>query len=182
LGYMILPSRFGPLILLWEDKPLGPRVRQLLLPVNGEPAEEALQVLRTLGRTRSCAAMRRLAQDVTRCLEGQDFVFPLQILALERCSDFQKRVLCAEHAIPRGRLSTYGRIARHLGVPGAARAVGSALANNPFPILIPCHRVVRSDGTVGDYRGGNAMKRALLALEGVEISPEGKVLTDRFYY
>jgi methylated-DNA-[protein]-cysteine S-methyltransferase len=60
--------------------------------------------------------------------------------------------------------------------------VGRALATNPFPILIPCHRVVRSDGSIGGYGGGPAMKRALLALEGVEVSPEGKARPDRFYY
>lgn len=157
-------------------------MQQLLLPVNGEPAEETLQLLQSLGRSYSCAAMRGLAQDITGFLEGHIMSFPLDILALERCSSFQQRVLRAEHAIPRGQVSTYGRIARHLGVPGGARAVGTALAHNPFPILIPCHRVVRSDGHVGGYRGGSAMKRALLAMEGVEISPDGKVLTDRFYY
>jgi methylated-DNA-[protein]-cysteine S-methyltransferase len=60
--------------------------------------------------------------------------------------------------------------------------VGGALGRNPFPIIIPCHRAVRSDGQLGGYRGGVAMKRALLEMEGVEISPTGKVLTDRFYY
>ena len=182
LSYTIVPSSFGPLVLLWKDTPLGPRVAQLLLPAGGEVEEETSRVLVSLDPTRSCAAIRDLAQDITRSLEGQVVVFPLEILALERCSPFQQQVLRADHAIPRGRVSTYGRIAGHLGVPRGARAVGRALAKNPFPILIPCHRVVRSDGAVGGYRGGTAMKRALLALEGIEVSPEGKVATDRLYY
>jgi methylated-DNA-[protein]-cysteine S-methyltransferase len=160
----------------------GPRVERLLLPVDGEPTEESLEVRRTLGPTRSCPAMRELALDIDHFLEGCDVTFPLEIMALERCSRFQQRVLRAEHAIPRGWVSTYGRIARHLEVHGGARAVGRALATNPFPILIPCHRAIRSDGTIGGYRGGRAMKRALLTMEGIEVLPEGKVLTDRLYY
>jgi len=102
-------------------------------------------------------------------------------VALERCTDFQRRVILTEYSIPRGRVSTYGRIARALGVMGGARAVGSALARNPFPLVIPCHRAVRSDGAMSGYQGGAPMKRALLEMEGVEVSPAGRVLVDHFY-
>ena len=97
-------------------------------------------------------------------------------------ADFQQQVLKAEHRIPRGYVSTYGRIARHLGVPGGARAVGNALAKNPFPIVVPCHRALRSDGSIGGFQGGLAMKRQLLAWEGARFSPAGKVLMDRTWY
>jgi methylated-DNA-[protein]-cysteine S-methyltransferase len=69
-----------------------------------------------------------------------------------------------------------------LGKPSAARAVGRALATNPFPIIIPCHRAVRSDGSLGGYQGGLAMKRALLEMEGVEFDARGRVATPGFYY
>ena len=115
-------------------------------------------------------------------LEGEAVTFDLAIAALERCSDFQRRVLLAEHAIPRGWVSTYGHIAAHLGVPGGARAVGMALAYNPFPILIPCHRAIRAGGELGGYQGGAAMKRALLTMEGIKFSSTGLVVSDRVYY
>jgi methylated-DNA-[protein]-cysteine S-methyltransferase len=57
-----------------------------------------------------------------------------------------------------------------------------ALARNPFPLLIPCHRAIRSNGKLGGFQGGPGMKRALLELEGIEFSPTGKVLTDRIHY
>ncbi|NHN54697.1 methylated-DNA--[protein]-cysteine S-methyltransferase [Calidifontibacter sp. DB0510] len=64
-----------------------------------------------------------------------------------------------------GTTSSYGRLAQQLGHPRAARAVGSACATNPLPILVPCHRVLRSDGSIGEYAGGQAAKRVLLELE-----------------
>ena len=108
--------------------------------------------------------------------------FDLGMIALDRCTDFQRRVLIAEYNIPRGRVSTYGRIAAHLGHPRASRAVGRVLATHPFPIVIPCHRAVQSDGRLGGYQGGHDMKRILLEMEGVRISTHGKVETDVFYY
>jgi methylated-DNA-[protein]-cysteine S-methyltransferase len=108
--------------------------------------------------------------------------FRLSLIDLEQCSEFQRRVLLAENKIPRGWVSSYGRIARRLGIPNAARAVGTALARNPFPIIIPCHRTVRSNGDLGGFGGGLKMKRELLELEGVQFSTTGRVLTDRFYY
>lgn len=84
--------------------------------------------------------------------------------------------------IPRGSVSTYQRIAKHLGHDNATRAVGGALSNNPFPIIIPCHRAIRSDGTLGGYQGGLEMKRTLLKMEGVLFHPSGYVMTDKFFY
>jgi methylated-DNA-[protein]-cysteine S-methyltransferase len=127
-------------------------------------------------------AIKELGERVQSFLEGEAVDFGLGILALEECSEFQKRVLLAEYKIPRGWISTYGRIARYLGIPGGARAVGRALARNPFPIIIPCHRAIRTNGELGGFRGGLKMKQALLEFEGVEFSPTGKVLTDRIYY
>ena len=87
---------------------------------------------------------------------------------LGRLSDFQQAVLRKTAEIPPGELRPYGWIAREIGKPGATRAVGSALNKNPVPILIPCHRVGKSDGTVGQYAYGSAMKRTLLAHEGLD--------------
>jgi methylated-DNA-[protein]-cysteine S-methyltransferase len=68
--------------------------------------------------------------------------------------------------IPIGRLGTYGDIARELGVPAAARAVGAAIGRNPISIIVPCHRVVGRDGSLTGYAGGLPRKQALLQLEG----------------
>jgi methylated-DNA-[protein]-cysteine S-methyltransferase len=82
---------------------------------------------------------------------------------------FERAVLEKAREIPRGEVRPYGWVAREIGRPRAVRAVGSALAKNPVPLLIPCHRVVRNDGSVGQYVFGSAIKRALLTSEGAHF-------------
>ena len=91
---------------------------------------------------------------------------------LRGLSPFERAVLMKALEIPRGQIRPYAWIAREIGRPKAVRAVGTALAHNPIPLLIPCHRVVRSDGLIGNYGlGGPANKRTLLAWEGVALDP-----------
>jgi methylated-DNA-[protein]-cysteine S-methyltransferase len=78
---------------------------------------------------------------------------------------FRRQVLDATALIPYGTTASYGQVAIEAGSPKAVRAAGTALATNPLPILVPCHRVLRSDGGVGQYLGGTPMKSALLSLE-----------------
>ncbi|MCK7468651.1 MAG: MGMT family protein [Desulfosudis oleivorans] len=91
---------------------------------------------------------------------------------------------------PAGRARHPAREGQHLrasrraysGSRSAVRAVGQALATNPFPIIVPCHRAVRSSGELGGYQGGPAMKRALLEREGVAFDAAGRVVVPRFHY
>jgi methylated-DNA-[protein]-cysteine S-methyltransferase len=82
---------------------------------------------------------------------------------------FQKRVWEALLKIPYGQTRTYGQIAQDIGAPGASRAVGGANGSNRIPIVIPCHRVIKSDGSLGGYSSGTEIKRRLLELEGVSM-------------
>jgi methylated-DNA-[protein]-cysteine S-methyltransferase len=94
--------------------------------------------------------------------------FDLQ-LDLRLARGFRRDVLLRLPAIGYGRVASYGTVAAGLGNPGAVRAVGTACARNPLPLLLPCHRVVRRDGRPGDYVGGPEVKRALLRLEGAPV-------------
>ncbi len=88
---------------------------------------------------------------------------------LRGLSEFERAVLLKALEIPDGEVRPYGWIAKEIGHPDAVRAVGTALAKNPVPLLIPCHRVVRSDGSIGNYSlGGRRAKRTLLEVEGAE--------------
>ncbi|MHA6793936.1 methylated-DNA--[protein]-cysteine S-methyltransferase [Pseudonocardia bannensis] len=90
-------------------------------------------------------------------------------LDLRRLPDFERDVLGATRRIPAGQTRPYGWIAREAGRPRAVRAVGSVLARNPVPLLVPCHRVVRADGRLGDYMFGPAHKEELLRAENVDL-------------
>lgn len=88
---------------------------------------------------------------------------------LSALGTFDQAVLTVAAAIPRGQVRPYRWIAEQVGRPGAVRAVGSALGRNPVPVLIGCHRVIRSDGAVGDYVFGAETKSRLLAVEGANL-------------
>src|SRR6202162_6051171 len=86
-------------------------------------------------------------------------------------TEFEQAVLRKTYQIPRGEVRPYGWVAREVRRPAAVRAVGTALANNPIPYFIPCHRVVRMDGEIGNYGGGGPeAKRAILTMEGVRVN------------
>ena len=90
---------------------------------------------------------------------------------LRGLTPFEQAVLRKTYQIPRGEVRPYGWVAREIGHPAAVRAVGTALANNPIPYFIPCHRVVRTDGQIGNYGGGGPdAKRAILTMEGVRVN------------
>ena len=157
-------------------------VRQILISRPGQSAEISLKELIPDSVPSSCGLIDDLAGRIAAFLDGADVRFALELVRLDLCPPFQQRVLLAEYGIPRGLVSTYGRIAAHLGTPGGARAVGNALATNPFPIVIPCHRAIRSNGTLGGYQGGLAMKRVLLEQEGMVIDERGRVRSPKLYY
>ncbi|MPZ15499.1 MAG: methylated-DNA--[protein]-cysteine S-methyltransferase [Chloroflexi bacterium] len=112
--------------------------------------------------TRDASPPRELLEAVAARLEG-DRSIPFD---LDGRTPFHRAVLEAVAAIPRGQVRTYGEIARAVGRPQAARAVGETMRTNPIPVLIPCHRVVRSGGDIGRYSPDPEIKRRLLVEEG----------------
>ena len=183
IGYRAIPSPFGPVRLVWRQSAGAVRVLRIILP--GEKREPRQILAADFPGARPVLsgappAVDRLAEKLDRFLRGRTTDFTLEPLDLEVCTPFQRRVLPAEFRVPRGRVTTYGRLARRIGAPGAARAVGNALARNPFPLIIPCHRCVREDGRLGGFRGGLDMKRALLEMEGVVPGSGGRI--DRRFF
>jgi len=106
-----------------------------------------------------------LKKKLQRYFEGQRVVFD-EPLDLAGATSFQRRVWLAVRDIPYGETRSYADIARQIGSPRAARAVGQAMAANPVPIVVPCHRVVGSDGGLGGFGSGLNLKRRLLEMEG----------------
>jgi methylated-DNA-[protein]-cysteine S-methyltransferase len=180
--FCLRATPFGPVVTLWSVYRSEPKIWRIVL---SKPRVSAKQVVKEFfpnSMASSCSRINVLVDQIEAFLNGEDVQFSLDIVRFDLCSAFQKTVLRAEYAIPRGRISTYRLIAKHLGNPNGARAVGTALATNPFPIVIPCHRAIRSDGALGGYQGGLKMKRTLLDMEGVAFRNGDHVATRDFFY
>ncbi len=117
-------------------------------------------------RATSVAGVRDQLRDY---FGGQRNAFSIPV-DLHGVTPFTRNVLEATSQLPFGHVSTYHGIATTIGNPKASRAVGNALGRNPIPVIVPCHRVVRSDGSMGWYTGGAEIKRALLGIEGVAFT------------
>jgi methylated-DNA-[protein]-cysteine S-methyltransferase len=175
-------TRFGPVAILWLVHRRQPKIRRILLSKPGLSAKQIVKSLFSNSILSSCVEVDLVADEITAFLTGNDIRFSLDVARLDLCSEFQQKVLRAEYGIPRGSVSTYQRIASYLGNAQAARAVGTALAHNPFPIIVPCHRAIRSDGTLGGFQGGIEMKRALLGMEGILSNGFDRVGREQFFY
>ena len=114
------------------------------------------------------AFFEAVIQLLRRYLRGErvELDIPVDLFGLKA---FTSRVLMEIRHVPYGGLASYGTIARRVGCPNGARAVGQALARNPIPVVIPCHRIIRGDGSPGGFGMGLGMKVKLLSIEGVNI-------------
>ena len=132
------------------------------------PQPSAQAARRLLGITTDAADSPRRFDDLTARLrayfQGKWTAFPDR-LDLATATRFQRKIWAATRLIPCGETRSYAWVAEQIGKPGSARAVGQALARNPLPVIVPCHRVTASKGHLGGFSGGTAMKRYLLSLE-----------------
>lgn len=174
----IYSSAFGSTAVLWSMFRGEPKIFRVLLSGQGVTAETYVSEFFHDCSPGTCCMIDSIAGDIETFLSGADISFSLSSVRMDLCSEFQEKVLVTEHSIPRGHVSTYRRIAERLGNPGSSRAVGNALSRNPFPIIIPCHRTIRSDGTPGGYQGGTDMKVRLLAMEGIRFDEKNRIRID----
>ena len=162
--YARFESPIGPLVVAWNG--LGVSAVE---EAPDDAAFEAAHVART-GRPvyRADRLPDRLAAAIAKRLAGDRHV---RIdLDLRGHTDFERDVWHKALEIPRGEVRPYGWIAAEIGRPKAVRAVGTALGHNPVPLIVPCHRVVRTDGSIGQYSlGGPENKRTILQAEGLDL-------------
>ncbi len=161
VAYRIIDSPVGPLLLAATEQGLL-RVAYAL--------EDLAQVLAQLASSVSARVLRApartdlAARELEEYFAGQRTAFDLP-LDLRLSTGFRRTVLVHLADIAYGTTASYAAVAGAAGNPGAVRAVGTACATNPLPVVVPCHRVIRSDGSVGQYVGGVDAKRTLLSLE-----------------
>jgi methylated-DNA-[protein]-cysteine S-methyltransferase len=158
IGYIVIVTRNGKIISL---------------DVKGEGMYEARKVVSKLhpDATESLAPFKTIRTLLDRYLQGREVDFEIEV-DISHLGTFTQNVLDELRSIPYGETRTYGWLAKKVGKPGAARAVGQALKRNPIPIILPCHRIIRDDGSIGGFSMGINIKERLLALEGVKISKQ----------
>jgi methylated-DNA-[protein]-cysteine S-methyltransferase len=165
--YRLFETPLGPCGIAWTEH----GVARLQLPESDRGATE--RRLRKAASQSGTAPpeIEQVIQDVHWYLSGRNTDFSAAALDLANVGAFEQKVYALVRSIPWGRTMSYGDIARQIGTPHAARAVGQALARNPIPIIIPCHRILAKGHRIGGFSayGGRLTKERLLALEGVRL-------------
>jgi methylated-DNA-[protein]-cysteine S-methyltransferase len=158
LCFARIATRIGKLLLVGERTGTGLALRGLYF----DDAPHATRAV-PIGAHEDASAFAEVRAQLEDYLDGKRSSFDLKLLP--HGTDFQRRVWRALAAIPYGTTTTYAELARSLGRPRAVRAVGAANGKNPLSIVVPCHRVIGTDGTLTGYAGGLPAKRHLLELE-----------------
>jgi len=161
--YTVLDSPVGQLRIAWNGRGVA--------AVESAPDDRAFEVRFQARTGRPIRRVEALPADLARAIERRLGGDRRARIALDTrgTTEFEQAVWSKALEIPRGEVRPYGWIAAEIGRPRAVRAVGTALGHNPFPLIVPCHRVVRSDGTIGQYSlGGPGNKRTILAAEGLD--------------
>lgn len=175
VGYRVVDSPLGP---LWVA--VGPK-GVLAIHYGAEPSHlELARIVRVYGPGVLPDPRRAdpVARELDQYFEGKRRVFDVRV-DLSTLTPFQRAILGATARVGYGDVATYGTVAADAGNPRASRAAGAALGSNPVPIVVPCHRVLASDGSLGGYGGGLEAKRRLLKLERGSVPPGGWVRADQ---
>jgi methylated-DNA-[protein]-cysteine S-methyltransferase len=166
--YTVFATALGTVGIAWSER----GVTRLQLPeANGAATERRLRGRSQAEIGEPPAGMREAVRLLERYLEGAEVDFASLQLDLRGVGTLHRQIYEATRQVGWGRTTTYGALAREVGHPNAARAVGQAMGRNPVPIIIPCHRVLASGGGLGGFSafGGGDTKQRLLALEGIRL-------------
>lgn len=168
--YTIAETEFGPMLVAGD----GRKLVAIKFHVGRDELPEAVDALaRELkggyALVEDPTRVKALVSQLTAYLRGKRTSFDVE-LDLSWMTPFRQAVLEECARVPRGQVTTYAELARRAGRPNAFRAVGHTMATNPVPIVVPCHRVLGSDGSLHGFGGGLDMKARLLALEGARLA------------
>lgn len=187
MGHTLFETSLGPSGIAWTERGI------VAVQLPAESAEATREALLAHAQRRGAASqateaepdqlpawIAAAAKAIAAQIDGEDMHEVLRALPLDDASvpAFYRRVYAALREVSPGATTTYGELARAVGSPGAARAVGAAMASNPFVIVVPCHRVLAAAGAMGGFSapGGAVTKRRLLAAEGARLEPEQRTL------
>jgi len=169
-GFALFDTAIGCCGIAWR----GDAVTGMQLPEGSAEATRARMARRhaKAGEQAPPPAVQRAIERITALLAGAKDDLADIVVDDEALPAFHRRVYGIARAISPGQTLTYGDVAKRLGEPSAARAVGHALGRNPFPVIVPCHRVLAADGRMHGFsaHGGTTTKRRLLAIEGARLT------------
>jgi len=166
--YSLFDTAIGPCGIAWSERGL---TRLRLPETDRSVTERRLRVRDAKASDAMPAQISQLITDIQGYMSGRSVDFTAVAVDLTYVEPFQRKVYGAARSILWGQTVSYGELARQIGSPGAARAVGHALSRNPVPVIIPCHRILAKGHRIGGFSapGGTFTKERLLALEGVRV-------------
>lgn len=168
-----LATQYGEIVCVWRIDDSRPKILRIFLsnPESGDIIRRSASLIQHHYYPTAVPGTNKqitgILDDITDFLHGIPVKFTHELLDFDGCWSQQSSIIRIEAGISRGRITTYTQLANACGIIHGARVVARALAQNPFPLIIPCHRTVRKDGDLGGYQGGLAMKRVLLENEGI---------------
>ncbi len=173
-GYALFDTALGTCAVAWR----GSKLARVQLPEASARRSRSCvqQALPSASERKPPPAVGKVIRQLTRHLAGKPATYDSAQLDLDGITPFARKIYQALRNVPAGETVSYGQLALRAGSPKAARAVGRAMATNPFPVVVPCHRVLASAGKAGGFSsyGGLATKKKLLAIEGVALEIEPK--------
>ena len=180
--HIITESPIGEITIIWKDEPKF-IIEEIFISTPSEKSSaksfekyEQNEIL----KEKKCRELDDFLVELDNYFNERDYKFSLKYLNLDKLTPFQRKVLIEEFNTEKGTVNSYKHLAKKIDSPKSYRAVGNALSKNPYPIVIPCHRTVKSDRTLGGYAGmkeGIETKKTLLEIEGLIIQGK-KVISD----
>ena len=180
--HIIPESPIGEMTIVWKDEPKftieeifisTPKEKSSAMALEKYEQNEKL-------KDKKSRELSKFLKELDNYLNEKDYEFSLKYLNLDKLSPFQRKVLVEQFKTRKGTVNSYKHLAKRIGNSKSYRAVGNALSKNPYPIVIPCHRTVKSDRTLGGYAGlkeGIETKKTLLEIEGLIIQGR-KIISD----
>ncbi len=169
----VVPSPLGRLLVAMSEA--GIAMIYFLDVPHGNAADAIAMLRRRFEAIEDQPAVAGIGEEIRRFVAGDlaALITPVDLSLV--VSPFQRRVLERLRKVPPGAVMSYQALAAAIGAPRGSRAVGNTMASNPVPVYVPCHRVIRSDGSVGNYGGGVSSKLRLLRAEGFRIGEDRRV-------
>ena len=161
----------GSVAIVWFKRHGSVKIKEIVISNPELSAEQRVAVKYPEMFPESCTEVAELAKKIKDYCKGKPVEFSLDMLDFAEVPEFRKKVYLTLFRTKRGETLSYGELAQRSGYPRAARAVGTAMKNNPFPFIIPCHRVIKSDGSLGGFFGAEEMKQLLIKLESGRVIP-----------